>query len=527
MRAEGSQAVPEPDPLEGNSEELLPSEDESHEEVRPHTVRLKVAHRQGGCVSMTDWQKGLANVMTMGKTFRDLGGVLLSRITYLDSPLGEFCHPVQPPPAAEASYDRRGDLLPIHPSSIKVGENKVTEGNIHWVRLTLCMMNFHYCAGWSKRPICVPMDTRLSPNQKVAVKELAITLNDNVVIADPLPSMAEAKKSLQSKKFDYSGNPIEHMQDLVCSKVVPTWPKVGEAGIQCIATFLSGEVREALRDPKQWLLPRDLQPLKSKKSITDSEWFSICEAGFKRGMFTFVDDAEAPRDRSGYLIVNGAGGVKKLKTIGNKVTECQRFISVLIPTNEAMMELPGEQDSLPYIGQLTALRLSESQELYLESEDFQSAFNLFRVPKEWSPYFAYSKKVDGRAFGRPDLGQVRPALQVIPMGWKSAVTLVQAAVRNIVYDRVGVSRSTAVQKNLPIPEGNFLSVVYLDNYDEIQILERVHSELVKEEANPTETHRRFNEVCDELKLPRNSAKQLIGALSGPMQGGEFLVKEDH
>lgn len=40
-------------------------------------------------------------------------------------------------------------------------------------------------------------------------------------------------------------------------------------------------------------------------------------------------------------------------------------------------------------------------------------------------------------------------------------------------------------------------------------------------AGPSETHVRFNEVCDELGLPRNGAKQLIHAFSGAIQGGEL------
>ena len=54
------------------------------------------------------------------------------------------------------------------------------------------------------------------------------------------------------------------------------------------------------------------------------------------------------------------------------------------------------------------------------------------------------------------------------MGWKSAVTLVHA-VRHIVYNLVGVDRSSALQKGWPIPAGNQLSVVYLDNFDEIRL----------------------------------------------------------
>ena len=176
----------------------------------------------------------------------------------------------------------------------------------------------------------------------------------------------------------------------------------GEAGVRCITDLLEGEVKEAMMDPHQWVLPWDKQPLTSKRSIvraTDSEWEKICTEGYKRGLFCMVDDADVPKDRSGHLVVNGAGGVTKVKTINGKEVTLQRFISVLIPTNEMMMELPGAQDTLPYVGQLTALHLAPDEDLYLESEDLQSAFNLFRVPPCWSPSSPMPERCLGELLG--------------------------------------------------------------------------------------------------------------------------------
>ena len=98
------------------------------------------------------------------------------------------------------------------------------------------------------------------------------------------------------------------------------------------------------------------------------------------------------------------------------------------------------------------------------------------------------------------------------MGWKSAVTLVQAAVRNVVFDLVTVPRTTSLEKALPILEGDHLTVVYLDNFDKIRIIKRFSDTMAAERGEPTETHARFNQVCDEVGLPRNAAKQLIGAM---------------
>ena len=478
-------------------------------------------------LTMAQWRSEVERIFKERPTFTDLGGRLVTLLRLAPTALGKFIRqwsdPMRPPPTDEVTYERKGDLLPIHPCCVKVGRNGVTEETEQWVKATLCVLNFHYCTGWTKA-ICVPMDTRLGSNQKRSLEALSRTVAGNMCSARQTPPFSEAKRTLDSKRFDYAGNPVEHMLELKAELVIPTWPKKGEAGVVSIEQFLQGEVLEAIRDPQSWVLPLDKQPLRTRKSTvraTDQEWEKICRAGAERGMFTWVTEDSVPRDRSGHLVTNGAGGVRKVKVVNGKEVELQRFISILVPSNEIVGMLPGEQDSLPYIGQLTALFLEKDEELMLESEDFQSAFNLFRVPPAWSPLFAYSKKVHGRVFGRPDLGMVRPALQVVPMGWKSAVTLVQAAVRNIVYERVGVPRETSVRKDQEIPQGDFLSVVYLDNYDEIRILKKVQAELEEVDRAPTATHQRFNEVCGELGLPLNLGKQLIRAWSGAMQGGEF------
>ena len=66
-------------------------------------------------------------------------------------------------------------------------------------------------------------------NQCRALEEVAKTVDDNVLSAGLLPSLGEAKV----KKFDYSRNPVEYMQDLIADKVFPTWPRPGEAAIRC------------------------------------------------------------------------------------------------------------------------------------------------------------------------------------------------------------------------------------------------------------------------------------------------------
>ena len=56
-----------------------------------------------------------------------------------------------------------------------------------------------------------------------------------------------------------------------------------------------------------------------------------------------------------------------------------RFISVLCPINTYLGPAPGDAHTLPYVGQATLLCLSEGDEIWIDSEDFESAFNLLRT----------------------------------------------------------------------------------------------------------------------------------------------------
>ena len=174
------------------------------------------------------------------------------------------------------------------------------------------------------------------------------------------------------------------------------------------------------------------------------------------------------------------------------------------------------------MGQLTGIVLGPGESLYLDSEDLTSAFNLFSVPDSWLPHFAFGKKVDASAFGGTPGHQIRPALSIMPMGWKNAVTLIQAAVREIVFVRCKVPRQTSLEKEKPIPETDNISIVYLDNFDELQRIRTFGQEV--ELGKASEAHQRFNRVCDELGLGRNLGKQLIMSLTGGIQGGDLNGK---
>ena len=86
--------------------------------------------------------------------------------------------------------------------------------------------------------------------------------------------------------------------------------------------------------------------------------------------------------------------------------------------------------------QWASVTLQDDEVLLISQEDMTCAFYLFRMPRAWCPYFAVGlpvklEELTGNAKAREaslrmagganTSGIGYPVLQVLPMGWKSAV----------------------------------------------------------------------------------------------------------
>ena len=175
---------------------------ETETEAEKEQVRPRVKLTEAATNTSQEWRLALRNALETRTSYSVLGRYLEEMICGLDTPLGDFVrehsNPRQPPPHSTELCQRKGNLLPIHPSCVEVGMRGVTAGNISWLRSTLCCLNFHFCAG-SARLSNVPMDTKVSDNQKVAIQLLGETISRNIVTAERMPSAETAKEELNAK----------------------------------------------------------------------------------------------------------------------------------------------------------------------------------------------------------------------------------------------------------------------------------------------------------------------------------------
>eukprot|EP00435_Cladocopium_sp_Y103_P049951 s206_g15.t1 len=376
-------------------------------------------------------------------------------------------------------------------------------------------------AGGGHLPEALP-DRPLSRAQESVLEHLCDAVKHLEDSGQVVTSFEEAAKPLAAAKFGYDGEPIMVMEDIEADLVIQAWPSVGQAAVQDAVDFVPEPLKARLLDPRSCLLPLHEWPERppvAKVRATDEEWEKVVTAAYARGLMAAVDPKDVFTDGQGRPVVSGAGSVVKYKKVGSETKRVQRFISNFVPINSYQARLEGDDHLLPYLGQLTLLQQGANEVWALDSEDFTSCFNLFRLPSEWLRYMCFGKLVSARAFGGPADKQVFASMCVLPMGWISSVAVIQSIVRTLVFKEAEVPVESEVAKTKPVPELTDLSVIYLDSFDQLRELDRECHKALEEQ--PSERHEKFLKVCKEKGLPLNEAKRLIAATKGTLQGGEL------
>ena len=395
------------------------------------------------------------------------------------------------------------DVLPMNVEAIRRLEN-VNEDVKDWGAYTVLCLNYFFCRGWEKAT-SLGHSAELSTMQKELLDKHIFPAVTRMLEGNPvIPHKEDILKELSKKGMDYEGSTYVVMADLDAEKVVACWPRKEAAAVQPLTKFVKGATKDALEAPKLTLLPADEWPAEIPKSYvraTTATWEALVKEGW--GLFQYCPEKEVVTDKNGRKILNGAGAVPKEK----EGVMRQRFISTFCPINAVSQKISGDEGTLPYVGQVSLLPFPNEQEILIDSEDMQSAFNLFSMPLGWRGMFCYEKQAKGTCLGLDTEELCYVSLKTVPMGWISAVGVVQAAIRTLAFDMAKIPLGKEVQKWKSLPEGDRY-LLYLESVDQLRPVSKAMARLVSGEAS--EEHRRFEEVCQEMGLPRNESKRLAG-----------------
>ena len=182
-------------------------------------------------------------------------------------------------------------------------------------------------------------------------------------------------------------------------------------------------------------------------------------------------------------------------------------------TNYFMKQIQGDTGLLTGAASFQRIVVEDNHDLLVSGEDLTSAFYLFRLPEVWAEYMVIEKEISFKDLGIEKEGTTRLGVTVLPMGWSSAVGLMQAAHRQIALRSkalggAGLHELAEISRVAEFPDLSEMQAwnIYLDDTTIIEQVERcVASEL---EGKPAEEQKHLREAYAWWGIPVNAEKAL-------------------
>ena len=328
----------------------------------------------------------------------------------------------------------------------------------------------------------------------------------------------EAEKELAGRFVTYTGEEVPKMQTIRFDAAVAALPPQSHGGSIDVLKLVSDGTRSFLENPEKSLLsqPKMDVKLQAKVHIKPEEALPFCQELVSRNICTWVSH-DAVLRVNGECVLNGMFAVGK-NTYLDSGFEVQRTIMNLIPSNSCFRQAEGATHELPSICQYLSLVLDGSSKLAFFQSDMSSAFYLFRIPKKWSRMLSFNIDFDGECLGLKKGVRYHPACSVIPMGWHSAVSIMQEVADKLTA--LGqLPKENMVRRNIPLPpwltdvltEGSQKQKpwyhVYLDNFCAMQ---RTADRNEPEEVRVL--HEELEQAWNDAGVLSSAKKRVSGAI---------------
>ena len=262
---------------------------------------------------------------------------------------------------------------------------------------------------------------------------------------------------LESVSVGYTGEVVEKAQWLTLEQMLPGLPPEGKSACIELSDLCSGDVRKCLEDPSLVLKQQDFSDSLPKARVlcTDSEWAKIAKELVRKGLARPLKREEV-HHINGRPLVNGAFGVSKSGKFCQDGRPVLRFIMDLRPSNHIQAPIVGDISTLSGPGKWVNLVLPKGQVLRISGDDLTAAFYLFRLPSSWHSLFAFEKTLRHCDLfeDSEDQSDVYLAATVMPMGWLSAVGILQHAHRRLatLVDGEGLPLLAEIRRDAPLPK---------------------------------------------------------------------------
>eukprot|EP00435_Cladocopium_sp_Y103_P015342 s342_g3.t1 len=336
----------------------------------------------------------------------------------------------------------------------------------------LCILALNAAAGFGRAAL---------PRGPSAVQAQAMTaingsvrrMLPNEVTLNRSPQTVE--KELSERFVTYTGEEVPKMQVLRIAQAVPALPPESHSGSIDARELVTEGTRWFLEHPEEsrlGLVPEGVK-LQAKVHVFPSEALELFTLLVQRRICSWISDDDV-LEVQGQKILSGMFAVGKGAFLPDG-REVQRIIMNLIPSNAVHRHAQGGTSDLPAITQYLSMVLNSDERMSFYQSDMTSAFYLFRIPSSWHSAMAFNIRFSGEQLGLEQGRYFRPCCTVIPMGWASAVSIMQEIAERL----TSLSRlppAHRVRRTAPLPEwlvdtcqvagqsGRAVFHVYLDNF---------------------------------------------------------------
>ena len=286
-----------------------------------------------------------------------------------------------------------------------------------------------------------------------------------------------------------------------------------------------GTLEYVLNFEKCLLPPQDQFIGKTPAIMVDHcDWAEVCRGLVERGVCGVMKRDEL-HHICGRPLMNGLFAVEKgEKGVGPDGVEFDvcRLIMNLVPTNSISRNLVGDTCTLPTVVGLSSIILEDDQLLLTSSEDIRCFFYLFQTPQSWWRYMGFAREVPSEAL---PVGHDGPGwhlvTKVLPMGFVNSVAIAQHVHRRVISQALHAdarlaTRHQEIRRDRTSSRADHLFRVYLDNFDELQKVDRRVAGLI--EGTPSDWTLAFRETYTTLGLPRHPKKAVEQAGVAEVQG---------
>ena len=356
-----------------------------------------------------------------------------------------------------------------------------------------------------------------NPAAKRAVKRVEGIVEKSEILKEPIPQI-QFENFWNYKGIDYDGEEVKLARKIKWESIEPSLPK--EVGQLCLSEFCGDGVLHYIDHFSDFLVdPNEMELSKPPCVMIDSEdWPEIAHGLVDRGLCVVRKKSDLFHVGTKPLL-SGLFSVSKQEFVGD--VEICRLIMNFKPLNSICLSLTGDTPTLPSITGMGAMYLSEDEVLITSSEDVRCFFYLFSLPEAWIPFMGFGREVPDSLLPEGCNELAFLCSRVLPMGFVNSVAIAQHIHRRVVQASLEkldfpLGSEAELRRDRTFSSSGHLFRVYLDNFDELERVDRRTAELIK--GTPSEVVQTLRETYLEMGLPRHPKKGVQRQLQAEVQG---------